>query len=184
MTNALKEAKSEEMRKIGNIIESTRVAMINTIEPGGKIISRPMYVQEIGGTGTLWFFSTCEGALLHQVNEESNIHLSFSDVTKNVYLSATGHASQVMDSRKMEELWDPSMQTWFKDGLKTQDICLLRVDLMEAEYWDSPSSPKTKFAGFIKSMSNGQPSGRTEAQMNRPAQPEREDRFGKVHMAH
>ena len=152
MKNALKDAKSDELKKIGEIIERAEVAMISTVDRLGHATSRPMQVQEVTTNGTLWFFATGDGALAHQVNEDSYLHLTFSDPGRNAHLSARGHASQVMDRSKMEELWHPSLKTWFEDGLDTPDICLLRIDLLEVEYWESPSSPVTKFAGFVKSM--------------------------------
>ena len=56
----------------------------------------------------------------------------------------------------MEELWNPILKAWFPDGLETPDLCLLKVNVEEAEYWDSSSSTLVQIAGFVKAMVTGQ----------------------------
>jgi general stress protein 26 len=56
----------------------------------------------------------------------------------------------------MEELWNPILKAWFPKGLDDPSICLLKVDVEQAEYWDSPSSTLVQVVGFVKAMVTGQ----------------------------
>ena len=42
----------------------------------------------------------------------------------------------VHDRAKMEELYSPSLDIWFEDGLDTPGIALLQVTPVESEFWE------------------------------------------------
>ncbi len=56
----------------------------------------------------------------------------------------------------MEELWNPILKAWFPEGLDDPNICLLKVNVEQAEYWDSPSSTLVQIGGFVKALVTGQ----------------------------
>jgi len=68
----------------------------------------------------------------------------------------SGRASVVRDRGKAEELWSPAMKAWFPDGLDDPDLALLRVQVEDAEYWDTPSSKMVHVVGFVKAVATGQ----------------------------
>lgn len=90
--------------------------------------------------------------MMREIQQNPQVNVSFSAPTKNSYLSATGVASAVTDKAKMEELWSPPLKAWFKEGLNTPGIVLLKIDLRDVEFWDAPSSPVVKAVGFVKAM--------------------------------
>lgn len=157
MKNVLKESANEEIKKVGEIIGDVRVAMLTTLDEQHRLTSRPMSVQEVESSGTIWFFTTMAGQLMSDVNAEANVNLTFAGKGKSEFLSVSGRAEAVVDRLKMESLWHPSLKVWFKDGLETPDLCLLKVEMQAAEYWASPSSPVVKIAGFVHAMVSDQP---------------------------
>jgi general stress protein 26 len=62
----------------------------------------------------------------------------------------------VHDKGKMKKLWNPLYKAWFPKGLDDPDICLLRIRVESAEYWDTPSSKMVQLAGFIKAVATGE----------------------------
>ena len=62
----------------------------------------------------------------------------------------------VKDRAKIEELWNPILKAWFPEGLDDPSLCLLKVTVEEAEYWDSPNSKLVQIAGFVKALVTGQ----------------------------
>jgi general stress protein 26 len=36
----------------------------------------------------------------------------------------------------MKDLWTPEIKHWFPNGLDDPDLTLLKVDIVEVEYWD------------------------------------------------
>lgn len=60
------------------------------------------------------------------------------------------------DKARAKELWNPIYKAWFPDGLDDPNLALIRVDVDQAEYWDSPNSKVVQLAGFVKAIVTGQ----------------------------
>ena len=155
MKNGLKHS-TENLHIIGDIIEKVRVGMLTTIGNDYVPNTRPMYVQEVDEQGQIWFFTSTSSFLVEQVRFNPKVHLTFADSGKNKYLTIQALATEVQDRQKMEELWDPTLKAWFKEGLETPGIVLLKVQPQDAEYWDSPNSAVVRIAGFVKAMVSDQ----------------------------
>ena len=56
------------------------------------------------------------------------------------------------DRAKMEELYSPSLDIWFEEGLDTPDIALLRVRPVECEFWEPKHGKLVTAAGMLKSL--------------------------------
>ncbi len=77
----------------------------------------------------------------------------------------SGDAEVVNDRAKMEELWSEMCKAWFPKGLDDPDLCLLKVEVNTAEYWESPSGKMVQVLGFLKALATGEradPSGHGE----------------------
>ncbi len=155
MKNGLKNG-TENLHIIGDIIEQVRVGMLTTIGKNGVFSSRPMWVQEVDSYGQVWFFTSKASFLIDQVRGNSKVQLTFADSAKNKFLTANAVATEVSDKERMKELWDPTLRAWFKEGLETPDIVLLKVSLEEAEFWDSPNSAVVRIVGLVKGIMSDQ----------------------------
>lgn len=150
MKNELKKNADSEQKKIGQIIEDIGVCMLTTINQIGGLHSRPMYVQEIDEEGSLWFFTSSDSNLMEEIVKIPVVNVTFSAFGNDKFLAATALAYEVYDQKKMKELWTPALEVWFKDGIETPDITLLRIDLQDIEYWDAPSASFVKVGGLVK----------------------------------
>lgn len=155
MRNGLTSA-TENLHIVGDIIQEVRIGMLSTISSDGLLNSRPMAVQEVDEQGQIWFFTTTYSYLIEQIRANPQIQVTFSDSGKNTFLSVNAIASEVNDISKMQELWNPVLKAWFREGLATPGITLLKAHMQEAEYWDSPNSPVVRIVGLMKSMVSDQ----------------------------
>jgi general stress protein 26 len=153
--NGLKKS-DENLHIVGDIIETVRVGMLTAMGQDSAPLTKPLFAQEIDEQGQIWFFTSTSSVLLQQTRIHPEVYLTFADSNKHKYLAIVGTASEVTDQKKMEELWDPSLKTWFKEGLETPGIVLLKVQVQDAEYWDSPHSAVVRIAGFMKAMVSDQ----------------------------
>jgi general stress protein 26 len=48
------------------------------------------------------------------------------------------------------------LKAWFPEGLEDPTLCLLKVSVEEAEYWEASSSTLVQLFGFVKAMATGQ----------------------------
>ena len=151
--------RTEAIEKLKGFLEGIDFTMLTTISDG-KLHSRPMSTQEMDENGDLWFFTQDDSRKIEEIKADNRINAAYSDPDGNTFVSVFGRAEMVKDRAKIEELWSPIYKAWFPEGLDDPHICLLKVHVEDAEYWDAPNSKIVQIAGFVKALVTG-----TEADM-------------------
>lgn len=152
---------SNRVKHEGNIqllaekIKDIKLCMLTTVNEQGQMHSRPMYTQEIKEDGLVWFFINIDSHKVDEIRNNKNINLSYSDPSKNLYISASGVAIVNQDKAKIDELWNPFLKAWFPEGKDDPTVALLKVELDEAEFWDTPDSKVSQLIGFVKATLTG-----------------------------
>jgi general stress protein 26 len=149
------DTRQESIEKLKGLLEGIDFCMLTTID-GGKLRSRPMSTQQFEFDGELWFFTRDNTHKIDEIEVDNRVNVAYSKPDDNTYVSVSGSGSLSKDRAKMEELWSPILKAWFPDGLEDPNICLLKVDVEEAEYWESTSSTLVQLAGFVKAIATGQ----------------------------
>ena len=136
------------------ILQENVLGTIATINEDGSPWSSPVHV--FSDDEAVYWFS--HEASQHSVNVEKDprVSVAYASPSTNTYVSVSGVAQVVNDREKIEELWNPIYKAWFPKGLDDPTICLLKVSVEQAEYWDSPSSTLVQIVGFVKAMVTGQ----------------------------
>ncbi len=129
MNEAPHAASSEDLSKIGKLIDGIKVAMLTTAAADGSLRSRPMATQEVEFDGVLWFFTDVSSPKVDEVREDQHVNVSYSDPSGNRYVSMSGRARVVRDPAKVRELWSPVHKAWFPKGPEDPSIGLLRVEV-------------------------------------------------------
>ncbi len=150
----MEDTKQESIKKLKGLIEDIDFAMLTT-HANGKLRSRPMSTQKFEFDGDLWFFTSDQTHKVEEIEKDSEVNVAYSQPDDNTYVSVSGTASIVKDRAKIEELWNPILKAWFPKGLDDPTLCLLKVSVEEAEYWDSPNSTLVQIAGFVKALVTG-----------------------------
>ncbi len=147
--------RQEAIEKLNALIEDIDFAMLTTADTDGVLRSRPMSTQKAEFDGDLWFFTSDKTHKVEEIERDNRVNASYAKPEDNVYVSVSGTAEINKDRAKMEELWNPILKAWFPKGLDDPTICLLKVNVEQAEYWDSPSSTLVQIAGFVKALVTG-----------------------------
>jgi general stress protein 26 len=113
--------------------------MLTTVD-GDVLRSRPMATQDVEFNGDLWFFTSNRSHKMEEIEKDNRVCVAYSDPGSNTYISVSGRGTMVTDRAKIDELWSPVHKAWFPDGKDDPTLCLLKVSVEQAEYWDSPSS--------------------------------------------
>jgi len=152
----MEDTRQASIEKLKGLTEGIDFCMLTTIN-GGQLRSRPMSTQEMDEDGDLWFFTSDQTHKVDEIEADNRVNAAYSQPDDNVYVSVSGRGSIVKDRQKIEELWSPILKAWFPDGLEDPTLCLLKVSVEEAEYWDSPNSKIVQLVGFVKALVTGQP---------------------------
>jgi general stress protein 26 len=147
--------REESIEKIRELTEGIDFCMLTTMD-GGVLRSRPMSTQQFEFDGDLWFFTSDNTHKIEEIEKDNRVNAAYSDPDDNVYLSISGKAEVVKDKAKIEELWSPVLKAWFPEGLDDPHLCLLKIPVEQAEYWDAPNSTIVQLFGMVKAIATGQ----------------------------
>lgn len=146
---------ADAIQKLNELIRDIKFAMLTTEQPDGTLRSRPMATQQADADGYLWFFTGASSPKVNEVSNHHQINVAYAAPDDQRYVSISGEAEMVRDRAKIDELWNPVYRAYFPNGKDDPDLCLLRVRITEAEYWDAPSSRMIQLAGFAKAIVTG-----------------------------
>ena len=156
--NAADRMTREEMiQKVGELIKDIKMAMLTTEAEDGVLRSRPMATQNSPFDGTLWFFTSANSGKVSELDWNPEVNLSCAEPSDTKYVSISGNGEIVRDRAKMEELWSDIYKAWFPQGLNDPDVCLLRVEVSAAEYWEAKSGKMVQLFGYMKALATGEP---------------------------
>lgn len=147
-------SETSESEKVRELMADARLAMFTSVDHGaGRLVSRPMAVQQVEDDGTVWFFAHDESPKADQLIQDPSVNVAFTSGSS--WVSLAGRATLVHDQAKIDELWNAGVEAWFPDGKDADGIALLRIDPDSAEYWDSPGGRVTSVLAYAKSKVTG-----------------------------
>lgn len=142
--------------KVLSLIKDAHIAMMATRGEDGHLHSRPMGTKTVEFDGNLWFFTDIDSPKVIEIRRDPQVLVTYSDESKQNYVSVSGTAEVVQDAAKTKELWSEAMRTWFPKGAEDPKIGLIKVKVEGAEYWDSPSSTMLYAYGYLKAVTTGE----------------------------
>lgn len=107
------------------------------VSAGGSGATRPMSVQDVDDQGNLWFLSAKDSHKNREIARQPDVRLFFQGSGHAGFLALTGTATISTDKKKIEELWEPIVKTWFTGGKDDPRITVIRVKPTGGYYWDN-----------------------------------------------
>jgi general stress protein 26 len=135
MTDLTLQDISEKMRDIDFAILSTRTS-------GGAIAARPMSNnRQVEFDGDNFFFTLQDTGTVRDITADPNVGLSFQGRSgalgmKPFFITIEGHAELIRDKSQFAEHWTKDLDEWFKDGVDTPGLVLVKVHADRLHYWD------------------------------------------------
>lgn len=144
----------EAIARVKELVEDIDFTMLTTLDAAGNLVSRPMSTRQMDDAGDIWFFTLDDTKKVAEAEADPghDVGLSYIDAKDHRYVSVAGHAVVVRDHAKMKELYSPSLDIWFEDGLDTPGIALLRVTPAECEFWEPKHGKLVTAAGMLKAL--------------------------------
>lgn len=145
------------LKEVKEKIQDIKIAMVTTRYNDESLIhSRPMMVAEFDEVNAeVWFFTYANSEKAYEINESDEINLSFADAGKGLFLSVSGFGEIVKDRQKMTVLWSKYMEAWMPEGLDNPQTSLLKVNIIEAEYWDRTGNKIVQLFKMAKALVTG-----------------------------
>ena len=129
MTNSKMAALAKRMRGMD-------ICMLTTVSSYGRLASRPMSNNgEVDYDGTSYFFTWADSRMAKDIAENKHVQLNFKADQGFLFVAVQGEARILHDRRVMEPHWHKELEQWFKDGLDTEGLVMLRVDAKRLRWW-------------------------------------------------
>jgi general stress protein 26 len=152
-------SQNPQLAKLSQLIDGIDYAMLTTREADGTLHTRPMRTEAIQDDGTLLFFTQADSAKARELQQHSQVSISYMGDNAATCVAIAGHARLLRDRAKMKELWKSLYKVWFPKGLEDPELVLLRITIDRAEYWETPSNPVVRVVGAAKALATGKPIG-------------------------
>lgn len=109
--------------------------LMTTIDGRGRMQSRPMSNnRKVDYDGTSYFFSMSDTDKVKHIKKNNQVTLTFQG-DKMLFIEASGKARLIQSRSIMEKFWQPELEMWFKKGLDTKGIVMIKVDAKTIRYW-------------------------------------------------
>ena len=148
------QTRQEQVERLGELIHGIRTAMLTTMSPSGYPRSRPMATHDVDFDGTLWFFTSVNSRKVEEIAQVPQVALTYSSPGKESYVALTGAASVIEDPARAHAMWNPFHNAWFT-GPDDPTLRLIRVDVQDAEYWDTPGGKIASLLQLAKAAVTG-----------------------------
>jgi general stress protein 26 len=132
MTTMLSEA--EKRKRLSSLVMRFDTAMLVTRTSDGGMRARPLAIADSGEEGELYFSTAVESPKVHELEADPHVNVVMQDGRR--FVSMSGTAKVIRDRGLIDRLWSASWKVWFPQGKDDPSLCLLRVEPVEATYWD------------------------------------------------
>lgn len=131
--------------KLNDIAEKMRdidFAMLSTRTEGGAIAARPMSNnREVEYDGDSFFFTSDDTRSVKDIEREPSVGLAYQSKSgmlgmKPMFIAIEGRAELIRDKSQFAEHWTKDLEIWFKDGVDTAGLVLIKVKAQRLHYWD------------------------------------------------
>ena len=140
--------------RVWDIVEKVGVCMLTTHFAGG-LRARPLEARPDRATGLIFFVTDIDSAKQDEIAAAPGVGLVFIDAGERAYLSITGRAGVIRDVDKTRAVWRKTDEVWWPGGPSDPNVCLLRIEPLNAELWDGPASTARTVFEFAKAWLTG-----------------------------
>jgi general stress protein 26 len=138
-------ALAEKMKDIDFAILSTRT-------DGGAIASRPMSNnREVAFDGDAFFFTCEDTRMVADIAADPRVGLAYQGKSgllgmRPFFLAVEGRAELIREKARFAEHWTRGLDRWFKQGVDTPGLVLLKVAAERIHHWDGEEEGEIEVA--------------------------------------
>lgn len=148
---------TEDLRRLGELLDGIETAMLTTHAADGSMVSRPLQTLAFDGNGELVFFTAADSRKIDEVADDADVNLAYADPHAQRFVSVRGRARVDRDRATIEELWSMPQRIFFPDGKDDPNLVVLRVRVRDAAYWEAAGNFVARALDFARGMLSEEP---------------------------
>ncbi|MCR2746132.1 pyridoxamine 5'-phosphate oxidase family protein [Limnobacter parvus] len=128
--------KTTELAEVAKAMAKIDFCMMQTFKEEG-IDCRPMSNNsEVEYDGDSWFFSYSDTDKIAELEQDSRVHLTYTDPTGPSFISVWGTGKIVVDVELKKKLWQKQLEKWFGGkGPEDPEVTLIKVSANRIRTW-------------------------------------------------
>jgi general stress protein 26 len=117
-------------------------ALLSTRTRSGAIAARPMSNnRQVDFDGDSYFFTCDETGTVADIEGDPQVGLGYQSKSgmlgmRPFFLTIEGRAELIRDKSRFAEHWTKDLDRWFKDGVDTPGLTMVKVAAERLHYWD------------------------------------------------
>ncbi len=117
-------------------------ALLSTRTRSGAIAARPMSNnRQVDFDGDSYFFTCDETGTVADIQGDPQVGLGYQSKSgmlgmRPFFLTIEGRAELIRDKSRFAEHWTKDLDRWFKDGIDTPGLTMVKVAAQRLHYWD------------------------------------------------
>jgi len=146
---------NDEPQHLVQVLRDFDSAILVTRTPNGELRGRPMALAEIKSEGDIYFATSLSNDVVREIESEPRVAVTVQGKLK--FASVSGKAKVVRDRALIQKLWREGWKLWFPEGQNDPNLCLIKFDADEGEYWDTSGTRGIRFAvQAVKAYAKGE----------------------------
>jgi general stress protein 26 len=127
-------------------------AILSTKTGSGAVAARPMSNnRQVDYDGDSYFFTCDETGTVADIEGDRQVGLAYQAKSgmlgmRPFFLTIEGRAELIRDKARFAEHWTKDLDRWFKDGIDTPGLTLVKVAADRVHYWDGYDEGELKLA--------------------------------------
>jgi general stress protein 26 len=134
-------------KSLSDIAEKMRdidITMLSTKTDDGAIAARPMSNnREVDYDGDSFYFTWEQSRMVQDIKRDPKVGLAFQG-KKGFSVAVEGRAEVIKEKASFEQHWTKDLDDWFKDGVDTQGLVLIKVRAERVHYWDGEDNGEVR----------------------------------------
>ena len=131
----------KSIEEIAKRMAGIDIAILSTHTENGQIANRPMSNNgDVSFDGTSYYFTFEQARTIADIKADPKVALGFAGTggifSEAIYVAVEGTADLIRDKAAFKTHWTSDLDRWFKQGIDTPSIVLIRVKATRITYWD------------------------------------------------
>jgi general stress protein 26 len=128
-------------------------SMLFTHSESGAMAGRPMSNNgDVKYDGDSYFFTFEESETIHDIERDATVALSLAASKgllgkPGLFIAVEGKATLIRDKASFSQHWTKDLDRWFKEGVDTPGIVLIKIHADRVHYWDGEDNGEVKLPG-------------------------------------
>jgi general stress protein 26 len=147
---------SDPHKRLAELLKKVNIAMLSTRGSDGHFHSRPMATSDVEFDGAVYFLTDEHSGKIHDLEKDAEAIVTYSDEKQQIYIALRGRGELIRDKAVIKEHWTAQARGWFPKGPDDPNVELIKIAIVEAEFWDAPNQKAVILFAYAKAMLTGE----------------------------